>query len=159
MPFLQVLLFQAITQKTTTRIMPDSSFDDQDSPQERRMPVCPILIPTWKPVFLLFTIKLLAVLSKEVGGDTAFKALACCEPPLLSKAIKLLFFFSPLPKTLSLHFIWHPVNRGWIPAILSLLWTCYPWKKVTFLSVKSTVAISFSNATWKSPNSWPLALP
>ena len=39
------------------------------------------------------------------GGGAVFKALACCDPPLLGKAIKL--FFSPLPQTLSLFSMWH----------------------------------------------------
>ena len=44
MCFSQVLLFSAITQKTTVMIMqrsPEFSFDDSESPKERRMHVCP----------------------------------------------------------------------------------------------------------------------
>ena len=59
-----------------------------------------ILIYTWKPVLLLFTIKLLSILSK--GRSTVLRALACCDPPLPGKAIKV--FFSLLPSTLSFHF-------------------------------------------------------
>ena len=59
MPFPQVLLFWAITQKTTVMIMPRSpefSFDDQDFPKERRMHVCPNPDSYLKTFLLLFTI-------------------------------------------------------------------------------------------------------
>ena len=46
-------------------------------------------------------------------GGRVFKALACCDPPLSGKAMKL--FFSPLPKTLSLHFNSALADRGQIP--------------------------------------------
>ena len=56
----------------------------------------PILMPIWKPLFLLFTIKCLANLSKGVGEGTVFKALACCGPPLPGKAIQLFLLYPKL---------------------------------------------------------------
>ena len=49
-------------------------------------------------------------------GGTVFRALACCDPLLLGKAIKL-FFFSPLPQTLPLCFNSALAERGRILAI------------------------------------------
>ena len=105
MPFSKVLLFQAITQKTTSLVMPrspDSSFDNWDSPKES------ILIPIWKPVFLLF---IWNFFPKE---GTVFKAWTCYALLCLAKQYKLPF--SPLPQTLSLSFSSARVDRGWISA-------------------------------------------
>ena len=69
----------------------------------------PILIPVWKPLFLLFTIKHFAVLSKGVGEGTVFKALACCGPPLPGKAIELFLLYPKLCLCIS---IWHQRNQS-----------------------------------------------
>ena len=49
-------------------------------------------------------------------GAQSLRNLACCDPSLPGKAIKL--FFSPLPKTLSPSFYWAPVSKGQISATL-----------------------------------------
>ena len=57
MPFSQVLLFQKIIKKTATMILPrspDASFDDEDSPKERRMHVYPNPESSLKPCFSPF---------------------------------------------------------------------------------------------------------
>ena len=48
------------------------------------------------------------------------RALACCDPPLPDKAKKR-FFFSPLPKTLSLSFDSTLAGRGQIRATITCL--------------------------------------
>ena len=93
-------------------------------PNKEECMFVPILIPIWKPVFLLFTTKLLAIFSKwGWGWHTVFKALACCDPLLPGKAIKL--FFNPLPQTLPLLFNSAPADRGRISATL-----LRPWRRL-----------------------------
>ena len=64
-------------------------------PKKEECLFVPILIPIWKPVFLLFSIKLLTILSN--GGHSLESISLLCSHPLPGKAIKL--FFSPLLKT------------------------------------------------------------
>ena len=108
MPFLQLLLFWAITRRPSSCSHGDlltPAFMTK-IPPEKKCTFVPILIPIWKPVFLLFTIKFLAVLCKKGEWGTVFRALACCDPPLPGKAIKLFFFF-PYSKPSLCISIWH----------------------------------------------------
>ena len=63
---------------------------------------------------LLFSFLLSNSLQFFLRGDTVVKALVCSDPPLPGKVITL--FFSPLPKTLFLHFNSALSDRGRIPA-------------------------------------------
>lgn len=82
--------------------LPTPALMTKTDPKKDECMFVPILIPIWKPVFLLFAIKLLPILSNWGGGEgTVFKALTCCDPPLPGKAIKLFFFPSFTPNSVS----------------------------------------------------------
>jgi len=100
---------------------PDSSFDDQDSPKERRMHVCPNPESYLKICFSPFYYQI-PFNSFQDGGRgtyTVFRALARCDAALPGKAIKL--FFSPLPNTLSLRFSLAQADRCRILNLVQLL--------------------------------------
>ena len=58
---------------------PDSSFEDKIPPKKEECMFVPILNPTWKPVFLHFTMKLLIVLS---NAGHSLQGINLLWPPL-----------------------------------------------------------------------------
>ena len=73
---------------------PDSSFDDQDSSEERRMHVCPNPDSYSKTCFSPFTIKLLVILSK---GGGSLQGMSLLWPAFAWQSNKAIFFFSFTP--------------------------------------------------------------
>ena len=83
------------------------------------------------------------------GGGTVFKAFTCCGPPFAWQSNKAIF--SPLPKTLSLHFNLAPADRSQILATAETSfasgyghgdWPCPSWLDYfELLSKFSTLAM------------------